>query len=121
MFGPTGNPCAVNASASFPVDLLVHRNGDSGSPRVTGSTNASNASTTPGTLCVTGGRPAPLARTRPSTTGPAATCFTPRLTVSGSTPTAAATRLIPPRPNLRAAAPSTSLRCRSSNTSRTSA
>src|SRR5437764_822743 len=36
------NPCRVNCSASFAVDLFVHRNGDCGSPRVTGSTRLSN-------------------------------------------------------------------------------
>jgi hypothetical protein len=65
VFGPTGKPRVVNASASFVVDLFVHRNGDSGSPRVTGSTRSSNAAATPGAVTVTGGRPAPLVRTRP--------------------------------------------------------
>src|SRR6266542_1009368 len=99
--GPTANPCPVNSSASLCVDLFVHRNGDCGSPRVTGSTRDSNASLTPGAVSVTGARPAPAARTRPPATGPAATSLTPRLTVAGSTPTEAATFVIPPRPSRR--------------------
>jgi hypothetical protein len=39
----TCHPCAVKAAASFALLLHVHRNADVGSPRVTGSTRASNA------------------------------------------------------------------------------
>ena len=56
---------AVSSAASFAVDLVVHRNGDSGSPRETGSTNASSAATRSGSVTAIAGRPAPGRRTRP--------------------------------------------------------
>ena len=55
----------VNSAASFVVDFVVHRNGDSGSPRVTGFTRASNACGNCGSLTFLAGRPAPGRRTRP--------------------------------------------------------
>jgi len=45
---PTMNPAAYNPLTRWFNDLVVHRNGDIGSPRISGATNASNASTTPG-------------------------------------------------------------------------
>jgi len=47
------------------VDFEVHRNADIGSPRVCGSTNASNAAASPGSVSVKGFRPPPGRRTRP--------------------------------------------------------
>ena len=43
----TGRPCRVSSVARCRSDLVVHRSGDSGSPRSSGSTNASNAGTSP--------------------------------------------------------------------------
>ena len=45
---------------------LVHRSGDSGSPRVAPSKSANNASRSPGSRSSIDGRPAPGRRTRPS-------------------------------------------------------
>ena len=50
---------AVSSAASFAVDLVVHRNGDSGSPRETGSTNASGAATRSGSSPPSPGAPHP--------------------------------------------------------------
>jgi hypothetical protein len=54
---PTMNPAAYNPLTRWFNDLVVHRNGDIGSPRISGATNASNASTTPGCASSTAGRP----------------------------------------------------------------
>src|SRR5215469_12469795 len=40
-------PWAVSSAASAPVDFTVHRNGEPGSPRSSGSTTASSAGTSP--------------------------------------------------------------------------
>jgi len=101
-------------SASFTVDFVVHRSGDIGSPRVNGSTNASNTAHTAGSLRSAAGRPAPLARTRPSATSPASSSATPLPTMSAEAPIAAPTSLIPPRPSWRAPAPANTRRARSS-------
>src|SRR4029077_16115526 len=51
-FGPRGRltwcPCACSACASRRTLLQVHRNGDSGSPRVVGSTSASRSGSSVG-------------------------------------------------------------------------
>ena len=57
-------PCCCSASASRRRLLQVYRNGDSGSPRVVGSTSASRSSTNVGSLTIAGLRPAPGRRTR---------------------------------------------------------
>jgi hypothetical protein len=44
----TSCPCRCNSSASLRTLLHVHRNADSGSPRVNGSTRFSNLATAPG-------------------------------------------------------------------------
>src|SRR6185437_15543526 len=95
------------------VDLVVHRSGDSGSPRDPGSTSASSASTSAGSACSTAGRPAPAPRTRPSGSIPCSSSRAPRDTVSALAPTAPATSLTPPRPIARASAPSSNRHCRS--------
>ena len=46
----TGRPCRVSSVARCRSDLVVHRSGDSGSPRSSGSTNASNAGTSPASI-----------------------------------------------------------------------
>ena len=95
---------ASSATISRRVDFVVHRNGDSGSPRDPGSTNPSRAAPKPGSVCVTGLRPPPGLRVQPSNGFPPAS--------SSSTPTASnghravprpprATVLIPPWPSDR--------------------
>ena len=94
------------------MDFDVHRNGDSGSPRVAGSTSASSASTKPGSVSVSGLRPPPERRTRPTDDASPAppNSRTALDTVGSDTPAARATALIPPRPRLRASAPITTRR-----------
>ena len=96
------------------MDLAVHRSGDSGSPRDSGSTSASSARTSPGSASSTLGRPAPLRRTRPSGSIPDSSARAPRDTVSALAPATLATSFAPPRPTARASAPSSSRHCRSS-------
>ena len=78
----------------------VHRRGDSGSPRVTGSTKAVNAGSTPGSVTVTARRPPPGRRIRSAA---AARAFAgsrnsrrPAWMVTRASPMARATRLTPP-------------------------
>ena len=92
-----------NALAIFCKLFEHHRNGDSGSPRVSGSTNASSAATSPGSDSVNRGRPAPARRTRPaSNRAPDRTSAIPRTTVFLLIPVARTTAAIPPRPCERA-------------------
>jgi hypothetical protein len=99
-------------------DFVVYRNSDSGSPRVSGPTNSSNASTTPGWISSTARRPAPTARTRPSGTTPDLTSFTPVCTVVRDAPDKRATNPIPPQPIASASTPSNNRHCRSSRCGR---
>jgi hypothetical protein len=92
----TGWPCAVSSAASVRVDLTVHRKGDSGSPRSSGSTSASSAGTSPGSVSAAGLRPPPGCRTRPSGSAPASSSATPADTVPSRTPAARATSRTPP-------------------------
>ena len=62
----TGCPAAVSVPARFRVDRHVQRSGDSGSPRDSGSTSASSAGTSPGSVSASFLRPPPGARTRGS-------------------------------------------------------
>jgi hypothetical protein len=75
----TRHSWAVNAAANFARLLHVHRNGDIGSPRVSGSTNRSKASVTPGWVCSMSGRPAPGRRIRPVASTPRSTPVPNRL------------------------------------------
>ena len=59
-------------------------------------------------------RPPPGRRTRPSGSAPASSSNTPLRTVVSLTPAACATARIPPCPSIRASAPISSRRCRSS-------
>ena len=110
----------VSSSARCDVDFVVHRNGDCGSPRVTGSTSFSSAGARPGSATRAAGRPAPTARTRPSGTTPDSNSCAPRDTVSAFALAAAATTFIPPYPIARASAPSSSRQARSSRNGRIS-
>src|SRR6266511_862630 len=110
-------PSAVSSAASFLVDFVVHRSGDSGSPRDCGSMRESKdcrtAESPPSTLL----RPPPAARTRPAIPGssPASNSRTPRRMVGRDTPLARCTAAIPPRPHARASAPNAKRRSRSFN------
>jgi hypothetical protein len=94
----TGCPISVNAPARLRVDLVVHTSNDIGSPRVSGSTKALNAVVSPGSVSASLLRPPPGARTRTDGSATPSTSRTPRAMVSGCTPVACATALIPPRP-----------------------
>ena len=100
----TGWPCRVSSSARCRSDLVVHRNGDSGSPRSSGSTSVNNAGTSCGFSASAPLRPPPGRRTRPVGAGcsPASNSNTPLRTVVSLTPTARATARTPPWPSDRA-------------------
>lgn len=72
-------PLARSRPASFAWLLYVHRNADVGSPRVTGSTRASNAAVRAGCRNSMGGRPAPARRRRPAGTPPSVSSRRPFL------------------------------------------
>ena len=110
----TSCPALVSSPARCDVDFVVHRNADSGSPRVSGATNPSNAGDNPGSAACALGRPAPGARTRPSGRAPDSNSCAPRDTVSALAFAAAATSFIPPKPIARASAPSSNRQARSS-------
>ena len=63
--------------------MQVHRSGDIGSPRVSGSPNSSSAPSKPGSVAVSGLRPPPGARTRSDTGAPSTSSAMPLLMVSG--------------------------------------
>ena len=112
-------PRAVSSSASFAVDFVVHRNGDFGSPRVSGSTSASSA----GQQLRVGHRLARAPRTRaadPPVRPAALQLAHPAPPCPGAHP-----RPRPPsdptRPSSRASAPSSNRRARSSRCGRISA
>ena len=92
----TSQPCVVNAPVSLARLLHVHRNGDIGSPRVSGSTNASNAAVRPGWVSPMLGRPAPARRIRVVGATPAASSRRPVRIVSRASPVAADTSASPP-------------------------
>src|SRR6266540_775498 len=110
-------PSAVSSAASFLVDFVVHRSGDSGSPRDCGSMRESKDCRTAGSATSTLLRPPPAARTRPAIPGssPASNSRTPRRMVGRDTPLARCTAAIPPRPHARASAPNAKRRSRSFN------
>ena len=109
-----GCPAAVSSLAKFRVDFSVHRIGDSGSPRVPGSINDSNASIKPGSATFAGFRPPPAVRTR---FGPAGfssfSSLIPRQIVDRDAPVARWTSVIPPRPHACASVASAARRSRS--------
>ncbi len=78
------------------VDFTVQRSGDSGSPRAAGSTSASSAGASPGSVSVMSLRPAPGRRARRDGSPPDSGSATPRETVTAFTPAARATTVIPP-------------------------
>src|SRR4029450_5329854 len=100
----TGCPWRVSSSAKCRSDLVVHRSGDIGSPRSSGSTSASRAGTRSGSCQAADLRPPPGRRTRPGGTGtwPASSSTTPLRTVVSLTPATCATARTPPCPSSRA-------------------
>ena len=72
--------------ASLRVDFVVHRSGDIGSPRSSGSTRASSAGRSPGSRSAGRLRPPPGRRARPSGSAPESSSATPRDTVASRTP-----------------------------------
>src|ERR1700733_8608625 len=111
---PTRWPWRVSSPARWRVDFVVHRSGDTGSPRSSGSTRSSSAGSSPGSRSAARLRPPPGRRTRPSGAAPESSSSTPSDTVASRTPAARATSRIPPWPSERASAPISSRRCRSS-------
>ena len=117
----TGWFCRRSSSANLRVLLHVQRRGDSGCPRVTGSTKASRACSNPGSISVKGLRPPPTLRRRDTTASPgcASRCSnsrTPVVTVFRASPVAAETVVTPPQPMADASAAAHCLRIRSSIT-----
>src|ERR1700722_20298237 len=109
-------PCRANSSAANACVLLhVQRRGDSGSPRVIGSTSFSSAGHTSGCATSYGRLPA-LRRTftTSSRVAPARASSRPLRTVLIAMPVARATAATPPQPIAPASVPAHSRRARSS-------
>ena len=96
-------PWRVSSAARWRVDFVVHRNGDIGSPRISGSASASSADRSPGPVTASRLRPPPGLLARPSGPSPDSSSAAPRDTVPsasrrpGNDPDAATTQ----RPGLR--------------------
>src|SRR5450631_1876556 len=108
--------CRTNSSAANACVLLhVQRSGDSGSPRVIGSTSFSSAGHTSGCATSYGRLPA-LRRTLTTSSGvaPARASSRPLRTVLIAMPVARATAATPPQPIAPASVPAHSRRARSS-------
>ena len=97
----TFQPVLDSAAASFARLLHVQRNGDSGSPRVTGSTSFSSACLMAGWDCSMPGRPAPGWRIRPRSATPDSSSLRPLRIVGRDKPVASETRASPPYPMAR--------------------
>jgi hypothetical protein len=100
----TCQPAFDSAPVSFALLLQVYRKGELGSPRVSGSTNASKARFTPGCDCSIPGRPAPGRRIRCRSMLFAPNSSRPRRIVTRDRPVAADTKDSPPYPIARASA-----------------
>ena len=99
--------------------LLVHSNGDSGWPRVAGSTKAVKACRRPGSVLVNAlrpppGRRIPEAQDADPWAGRDSSSALPAATVLRANPVAIATVLTPPHPTATASAPAHRRRIRSS-------
>jgi hypothetical protein len=96
-------PIAVSSRARLRVDFVVHRNGDSGSPRVPGSMRESSRSSSSGSATSAFLRPPPGARTRSTRpTGSLSSLSNsarPRRMVDRDAPVARCTAAMPPRPH----------------------
>ena len=114
----TSCPCRCNSSASLRTLLHVHRNADSGSPRVNGSTRFSKSRNSAGSSTKVFFRPPPFLRDRVSTVGDTRglrrNSAIPTRMARRDTPLARATSAIPPRPIAWLSAAAHSRRIRSS-------
>ena len=111
-------PSSCKPPAKLRKLLAVHSKGLSGSPRVAGSTKARKSSSKLGSVSVSGLRPAPGRRTRP-TGGPSVapqSSAKPRPIVLRAIPVIWATAWMPPKPAARASAAANRRRPRSSST-----
>src|SRR5215813_5381853 len=107
-------PRRRSSSANFRTLLHVQRNGDSGSPRVSGSINCSRSSWSVRSVCTVRLRPPPGRRTRwVDAVWGARNSANPAAIARRETPVARATRVIPPRPSAAASAAEKSRRVRS--------
>src|SRR5687767_9395857 len=117
-------PIPRSSSASFRTLLHVHRRGDSGPPRVTGSTRRSRSSRSVGSVSVVRFRPPPGRRIRTVPAGgPSVSSLIPAPITRRDTPVARATVLAPPHPIAIASLAAhsrraRSSRCRASNSNR---
>src|SRR4051812_45229645 len=118
---PTGCPALLSSAANRRVDSVVQHNGEHGSPRRVGSTSASSAASSAGSVAVSGLRPPPARRTRPSGACPVSSSATPWEILDRDAPLAWATAAIPPWPSARASPASTNRCCRSSRCGNTAA
>ena len=107
--GCTGDPAQSGPPARWRRLLVVHRSGDSGSPRVESATSPSSAGSSPGSVTASFFRPPPGRRTRPGgAVPPEPSSAAPSATVCHDAPVIRATAPAPPSPAARATAPSTS-------------
>jgi hypothetical protein len=116
---PIRYPCRCSSSAKLRVLLQVQRKGDSGSPRMTGSTSSSKAANRSGLWSIRALRPPPDFRIRPAGTDsccPSNISRRPAWIVVRERPVALATNDIPPNPSELASAAAHTLRPRSSST-----
>src|SRR4051794_20503073 len=118
---PTGCPALLSSAASLRVDSVVQHTGERGAPRRVGSTSASSAASRAGSVAVSGLRPPPARRTRPSGACPASSSATPWEILDRDAPLAWATAAIPPWPSERASPARTNRCCRSSRCGNTAA
>ena len=109
------SPDVSNVKCSLWI-LAADKHGDSGSPRVAGSTSPSMAWTSSGSKVVNALRPPPGLRTCPgSIYRPDSKCSVPRRIVVCANRVARATAATPPRPIAWASVAAHSRRCRSSS------
>src|SRR3954466_11158111 len=102
-------------------DSVGQHNGGQGAPRRGAPTGASSAASSAGSVAVSGLRPPPARRTRPSGACPASSSATPWEILDRDAPLAWATAAIPPWPSARAPPASTNRCCRSSRCGNTAA
>src|ERR1017187_1521751 len=106
-------------SSQSPGALQIHRRGDSGSPRVSGSIRRSNETSSLGSRSTMFFRPAPDRRTRPGIAFPSAISRIPLTMAFRETPLARRILETPPYPKARASLAAISRRLRSSRSSHT--
>ena len=103
--GLTRWPCSHKASAHGVRLFVVHRNGDSGSPRVPGSMSRNESGSNAGSCSVSRWRPPPGRRRRPAgRRSDSARSCNPRRMVDRPSPVTSETSVTPPYPKARASA-----------------